>query len=88
MMATLKRTLCAALALSSSTALATPFPLEVRAADASSCPGYKASNVKTSSSGLTADLTLAGKACNVYGNDIKDLTLTVEYQTGEPFQTF
>lgn len=50
--------------------------------DISSCPGYKANNVKTSSSGLTADLTLAGAACNVYGTDITDLTLTVEYQTG------
>ncbi|KAI1317765.1 putative alpha-glucosidase [Xylariaceae sp. FL0255] len=45
------------------------------------CPGYKATNIKTSSSGLTASLTLAGTACNVYGTDLKDLTLTVEYQT-------
>lgn len=34
-----------------------------------------------SSSGLTADLTLAGPACNTYGNDIRDLTLSVQYQT-------
>jgi alpha-glucosidase len=46
------------------------------------CPGYSASNVKTTTSGLTADLTLAGKACNVYGTDLKDLTLTVSYDTG------
>ncbi|KAH9816984.1 glycoside hydrolase family 31 protein [Teratosphaeria destructans] len=45
------------------------------------CPGYKASNVQTSNSGLTADLTLAGTACNVYGTDIEDLTLIVEYQS-------
>ena len=45
------------------------------------CPGYTASNVKTSSTGLTADLALAGKACNVYGTDVSDLSLTVEYQT-------
>lgn len=47
-----------------------------------SCPGYKASNIKTSNTGLTADLTLAGKACNVYGTDLTQLTLTVTYETG------
>lgn len=47
------------------------------------CPGYKASNVQTSSSGLTADLTLAGEACNVYGTDLTDLTLEVSYDTGK-----
>lgn len=45
------------------------------------CPGYKASNLENTASGFTADLTLAGPACNVYGNDIADLALTVEYQT-------
>ncbi|KAI4862569.1 glycoside hydrolase family 31 protein [Hypoxylon rubiginosum] len=44
------------------------------------CPGYRASNVKTTSNGLTADLTLAGEACNVYGTDIEALSLVVEYQ--------
>jgi len=48
-----------------------------------SCPGYKASNVKTSGTGLTASLTLAGTACNVYGTDLEELTLIVEYQTGK-----
>lgn len=47
------------------------------------CPGYKASNIKTGKSTLTADLTLAGKACNVYGDDLKSLTLEVEYETGK-----
>jgi alpha-glucosidase len=47
------------------------------------CPGYKASNVKRGCSSLTADLTLAGDACNVYGDDITDLKLLVEYHTGE-----
>lgn len=46
------------------------------------CPGYKASNVKTTSTGLTADLTLAGAACDVYGDDLTDLTLEVSYDTG------
>ncbi|KAI0437997.1 glycoside hydrolase family 31 protein [Xylaria telfairii] len=47
----------------------------------SACPGYSASNVKTTSSGLTAALTLAGKGCNVYGTDLKDLILEVSYDT-------
>lgn len=47
------------------------------------CPGYKASNVDETDNGITADLTLAGQACNVYGNDIIDLTLKVEYQSEE-----
>lgn len=47
------------------------------------CPGYKASNVKTSNNGLTAQLSLAGKACNVYGNDLKDLILEVTYENGK-----
>lgn len=44
------------------------------------CPGYIASNVQTSDTGLTADLDLAGANCSVYGNDVQNLTLTVEYQ--------
>jgi alpha-glucosidase len=47
------------------------------------CPGYIASNIQETSHGLTADLTLAGPACNVYGFDIPDLSLAVEYQTSE-----
>ena len=46
------------------------------------CPGYSASNVTQSGNSLTASLSLAGDACNVYGNDISDLSLLVEYQTG------
>jgi alpha-glucosidase len=48
----------------------------------SACPGYSASNVKTTASGLTADLTLAGKSCDVYGTDLKNLVLEVSYDTG------
>lgn len=44
------------------------------------CPGYLASDVQTSGTGLTASLNLAGAGCNLYGNDIENLTLTVEYQ--------
>ncbi|KAI1380693.1 glycoside hydrolase family 31 protein [Hypoxylon crocopeplum] len=46
-----------------------------------SCPGYTASNVAETASGLTADLTLAGDACNVYGTDLQDLTLEVSYDS-------
>ena len=45
------------------------------------CPGYKATQVKSSSTGFTASLALAGKACNAYGTDIETLSLTVQYQT-------
>ena len=48
-----------------------------------SCPGYKASGIETTGNGLTATLTLAGTACNVYGTDLEELTLTVEYQNGK-----
>lgn len=51
-------------------------------ASISSCPGYTASNVVHSSSGMTADLKLAGKACNAYGTDLTQLKLKAEYQTG------
>jgi hypothetical protein len=54
-----------------------------RRAEVESCPGYTASNVVSTDSSLTADLTLAGDACNAYSEDIKDLKLLVEYQTGE-----
>jgi hypothetical protein len=46
------------------------------------CPGYAATNVHTTATGLTADLSLAGPACNVYGNDVKDLRLLVNYDSG------
>jgi alpha-glucosidase len=49
---------------------------------ADSCPGYKASNVQRSESSLTADLTLAGTACNIHGEDILDLRFSAQWQTG------
>ncbi|KEQ99527.1 glycoside hydrolase family 31 protein [Aureobasidium subglaciale EXF-2481] len=48
-----------------------------------SCPGYKATNVKQTSQGLTADLTLNGPACNTYGQDLQNLKLEATYQTGD-----
>jgi alpha-glucosidase len=62
----------------------TPNVLDTTAPNAQDvCPGYKASNVKETSDGLIADLTLAGNECNVYGNDISELVLSVEYQSKE-----
>ncbi|KAL9620872.1 MAG: hypothetical protein Q9160_004654 [Pyrenula sp. 1 TL-2023] len=61
-----------------------PNVLDPQAVDAQSvCSGYTASNVVENASGFTASLALAGEACNVYGTDIEDLTLTVEYQTDQ-----
>ena len=44
------------------------------------CSGYKAANVATTDSTITADLMLAGPAYNAYGNEISDLVLEVQYQ--------
>ncbi|KAF2806429.1 uncharacterized protein BDZ99DRAFT_394650 [Mytilinidion resinicola] len=45
------------------------------------CPGYAASNVVDKGSLITADLTLAGPACNTYSDDLTHLKLEVELQT-------
>ncbi len=47
------------------------------------CPGYRATNVKTNGGQLTADLTLAGQACNVFGGDVPNLSLSVTYETSK-----
>lgn len=44
------------------------------------CPGYFATSIDLTAYGLQARLKLAGEPCNVYGTDIPDLDLTVEYQ--------
>ncbi|KAL4920400.1 glycosyl hydrolases family 31-domain-containing protein [Aspergillus aurantiobrunneus] len=49
--------------------------------DLSACPGYKATKQWETRSGFYADLSLAGPACNVFGIDLPDLKLEVEYQT-------
>jgi alpha-glucosidase len=46
------------------------------------CPGYVATNVKVRRDGLTADLVLRGKPCDVFGSDIQNLSLSVVYETG------
>ncbi|KAL5348842.1 hypothetical protein ACLOAV_006265 [Pseudogymnoascus australis] len=55
--------------------------ISLREATRDSCPGYTASNVASTSTGLTADLTLAGPACNIYGKDVHDLKLIVNYDS-------
>ena len=53
------------------------------AAGVEKCPGYVATNIKDNGATLTANLRLAGTACNAYGYDLKDLLLKVEYQTSK-----
>ena len=48
-----------------------------------SCPGYVASNVQQTETGLTASLNLGGTACNIYGTDVPELKLTVNYDTSK-----
>jgi alpha-glucosidase len=71
--------LLAIAALSASTVI----PGDAEDALLASCPGYKASNVQTTASSLTADLSLAGAACNAYGTDLTDLRLSVVYETSK-----
>ena len=49
------------------------------------CPGYNASNFRSGPDGLTADLSLAGPACNVFGEDLIKLVLKVTYETSQSF---
>lgn len=46
------------------------------------CPGYNIANPASQGSTFTADLVLAGTACNVFGSDLKSLSLAVVYETG------
>lgn len=56
--------------------------VEVDPAVLDACPGYNATNVKVDGPKLSASLVLAGKSCNVFGNDIEVLNLAVVYETG------
>lgn len=51
--------------------------------DLSACPGYKVTDQWETESGFYASLSLAGTACDVYGVDLPDLKLEVEYQTND-----
>lgn len=49
--------------------------------DVTSCPGYQlVGEPNQSQHGFTAQLSLAGQACNAYGVDISNLTLSVVYE--------
>ena len=56
--------------------------VEVDPAVLDACPGYNATNLIVDGPRLSAQLVLAGKPCNVFGNDIKVLDLAVVYETG------
>ncbi|OCK81184.1 glycoside hydrolase family 31 protein [Lepidopterella palustris CBS 459.81] len=58
-------------------------PTRIQSSSINTCPGYTASNIVKTDSTLSADLKLAGTACNVYGTDLVDLKLLVEYQTND-----
>lgn len=45
------------------------------------CPGYNLTSIETFENGLIANLALAGKECNAYGNDYKNLVVEVTYET-------
>ncbi|EIN04539.1 hypothetical protein PUNSTDRAFT_108330 [Punctularia strigosozonata HHB-11173 SS5] len=47
----------------------------------STCPGYALAGLTESASGLTAKLNLAGTACNAFGTDFANLTISVTYET-------
>ena len=52
------------------------------AGNVNDCPGYSASDIVNTDTGLTAKLTLAGPACSAYGTDIQNLRLVVNYDSG------
>ncbi|KAH7882262.1 glycoside hydrolase family 31 protein [Phlebopus sp. FC_14] len=45
------------------------------------CPGYTLGSLTQSDYGLTAQLSLAGPACNAFGTDITELTIQVTYES-------
>lgn len=58
-----------------------PWSISVPLRRGPECPGYTASNVERTDGGFTADLTLAGAECNIYGQDLHDLKFMAEFQT-------
>ncbi|KAI0757707.1 glycosyl hydrolases family 31-domain-containing protein [Daedaleopsis nitida] len=57
--------------------------VDIRSRKVSSCPGYMLSSLSKTENGLTAQLVLAGQACNAFGHDIANLTLEATYETKE-----
>jgi hypothetical protein len=50
--------------------------------------GYTLSELKETEAGLTARLLLAGSACNAFGHDIRDLTVSVAYESKTRYVAF
>ena len=55
--------------------------MEDSVSDTSVVPGYTLSALRETRRGLTAELNLAGPACNAFGRDVTNLTLEVTYDT-------
>ncbi|KAF5371361.1 hypothetical protein D9615_009680 [Tricholomella constricta] len=49
--------------------------------DVSTCPGYTLHSLVETKIGFSAQLNLAGNACNAFGDDISELTIQVSYET-------
>ncbi len=49
------------------------------------CPGYDVVRASSTGSSLSADLVLAGNACNIFGKDVSKLQLDVTYETSKRF---
>ncbi|KAF8133622.1 hypothetical protein K438DRAFT_2031359 [Mycena galopus ATCC 62051] len=50
-------------------------------AAAGTCPGYFLQSLAETANGMTAKLNLAGAACNIFGEDVANLTIQVTYET-------
>ncbi|KAL5495907.1 hypothetical protein ACEPAI_1371 [Sanghuangporus weigelae] len=53
----------------------------VHSLNVSTCPGYILQSLQNTSTGFVAGLTLAGPACNAFGNDVANLTVEVSYES-------
>ncbi|KAF9457114.1 glycosyl hydrolases family 31-domain-containing protein [Collybia nuda] len=61
--------------------LAAPALASAQASNVSSCAGYSLGSLSETKTGLTAQLTLIGNPCNVFSDDITNLTIQVTYET-------
>ncbi|KAF4566163.1 hypothetical protein EYR36_011578 [Pleurotus pulmonarius] len=54
---------------------------ETNSFNVTKCPGYNLHQLKQSEFGFTAQLSLAGPACNAFGRDIVNLTIQVAHES-------
>ena len=52
------------------------------------CPGYVITGLRNTTNGFAANLNLAGNACNIYGNDVYNLSLTVDVQANDRLRVY